>query len=455
MSNLKRISALFLAFIILATVFTGCSGKQPTADTAGTTEAPAATTTAGQEATDKAAEKPYAGTKVRFVVTRHNWTDQVLKIIDQFKEATGIEVNIEEVSPEDQLNNKLSVESAAGGKTLDAFMTRPLQEGIIFQKNGWYHPIGDFAEKDADYDVNDLFAGAREILTFDGKLYGIPLIAERFILYYRKDLFEAQGIKVPETLEELEAAAKKIQENNKGMVGIASRGQQSPAVTAFSNYLHGFGGDFIKDGKAVINSPESVKGFQFYGDLLRNYGPKGVVNMSWPEAAAVFSQGNAGMYTDADGIYNAVVDPEKSVIADKIGFAVFPAGPARQTPYNVCSWALGMGANSSNKEAAWELIKWLTSKDNSIHMLKSGITVARSSAWEDKEATAALPPQLVEVIVKSNQIGTGIDRPRVINVGEARDIVGSVIVAAIEGKNVQQAADKANADLQKLIDKEK
>ena len=298
-------------------------------------------------------------------------------------------------------------------------------------------------------------AGAREIMTFEGKLYGIPLIAERFILYYRKDLFEEQGIKVPETFEEMEAAAKQIQEKNPGMVGITSRGQQSPAVTAFSNYLHNFGGEFIIDGKAVLNTPESVAGFKFYGDMLRAYGPKGVVNMSWPEAAAVFSQGKAGMYTDADGIYNALIDPEKSVIAEKIGFAVFPKGPVNQAPYNVCSWALAIGANSAKKEVAWELIKWLTNKENSTHMLKSGITIARSTSWQDKDATSKLPPQLADVIVKSNEIGVGIDRPRVINVGEARDIVGAVIITAIEGKDVQAAADKANAELQKLIDKEK
>jgi len=453
MSNkVKKIVFLIVALTVLMSVFVGCSGtKQPADKTPSVTTAPGKT---DGGTTDKGS-KPFEGQSIRFLLTRHNWTDQLLKVLPEFEEETGIKVNVEEISPEDQLNNKLTVEATAGGKSLDVFMTRPLQEGIIFHKNGWYYPIEEYAKNDPEYDMEDLFAGAREINTFDNKLYCIPLIAERFILYYRKDIFEEQGIKVPETLEELEQAAKQVQENNPGMVGITSRGQQSPAVTAFSNYLHGFGGDFIVDGKAMLNTPGSVAGFKFYGDLLRNYGPEGVVNMSWPEAAAVFSQGKAGMYTDADGIYNALIDPEKSVIAGKIGFAVFPAGPERHALYNVCSWALGMGANSSKKDASWEFIKWVTGKEMSVHMLKNGITIARSSAWQDKEATSQFPPELAEVIVKSNEIGIGIDRPRVVNVGEARDIVGKVIVAAIEGKDVQAEADKANVELQKIIDSEK
>jgi hypothetical protein len=42
-----------------------------------------------------------------------------------------------------------------------------------------------------------------------------------------------------------------------------------------------------------------------------------------------------------------------------------------------------------------------------------------------------------------------------INVASARDVIGQVIVTAIEGGDVQAAADTANADFQKLLDEEK
>ncbi len=56
---------------------------------------------------------------------------------------------------------------------------------------------------------------------------------------------------------------------------------------------------------------------------------------------------------------------------------------------------------------------------------------------------------------KSSQIGVGHDRPLVINVGAARDLVGTVIVTAITGGDVDKTAKEENAKFQALIDKEK
>lgn len=408
----------------------------------------------GGLASAEAPDKPYAGSTIRFLVTRHTWLDEVKNIIPEFEEMTGIKVNVEEISPEDQLNNKLTVEATAGGKSIDVFMTRPLQEGLIFHKNGWFMDLTEIAAQDSDFDVKDFFPGALELMTYNGQLVSIPLVGERNVLYYRKDIFEEQGIKIPETFDEMLETAKLIQEKNPGMVGITMRGQQSAAITKAIDFLRGYGAEYHIGSTATVNTPEAVKAFTMYGDLLRLYGPQGALNMSWPEAAAVFSQGKAGMFFDADSIYNALIDPEKSTIADRIGFAICPAGPVAQKPSNVCSWALAIGANSQNKEASWAFIRWVTSKEISKHMLAKGLTIARTSAWEDPASTSNLPADMVDVVIESNKIGAGIDRPRVINVGEARDIVGAIIVAAIEGQDVQAAADKANAEFQALIDKE-
>jgi len=53
--------------------------------------------------------------------------------------------------------------------------------------------------------------------------------------------------------------------------------------------------------------------------------------MSWPQAVAVFAQGKAALYTDADSISENVLNPTKSTVADKTGVAPFPAGPRGRT----------------------------------------------------------------------------------------------------------------------------
>ncbi len=405
-----------------------------------------------------AASQPYKGKTLRVVLANHPWAEAIKPLIPEFEKKTGIKVNAESYF-EDQLTQKLSVEFASGTSTIDVFMQRPLQEAKQFWKNGWYTDLKPFVDNPKStprsWNFPDFFPTAVQAETVSGHLTGIPIVTEQEIIYYRKDLFEKDGIKVPSTLEELEAAAKHFNDPDKGFYGIVSRGQRSPAVTQFSSYLYSFGGKFNDGDKATLNTPEAIQAFTFYGDLLRKYGPPGVLNMSWPQALAIFAQGKAAMYTDASVFYSNLLDPSKSTVGDKVGFAVFPAGPAGSKPYSVTSWGVSIAGSSRNKEAAWEFIKWATSKEITLKTQAKQVPSARSSVWESKEGVANFPPQLVSVIAKSGKIGFPYDRPAVIAVGPARDIVGSVITTAIEGGDVKAAANKANEDYQALLDKEK
>ena len=58
-------------------------------------------------------------------------------------------------------------------------------------------------------------------------------------------------------------------------------------------------------------------------------------------------------------------------------------------------------------------------------------------------------------IQKGNEIATkAYDRPMTTSVAQARDIIGVVITTAIEGGDVQAAADKANAEFQVVLDED-
>lgn len=253
----------------------------------------------GIAAGSAAQPQPYKGTALRVVLANHPWADAIRPLIPEFEAATGIKVNVESYF-EDQLTQKLSVEFASGTSTIDVFMQRPLQEAKQFCQNGWYTDLKQFIDNPdltpANWQFQDFFPAALQAETVKGFLTGVPIVTEQEIIYYRKDLFAKDGIKVPTTLEELEAAAKHFHNPSKGMFGIVSRGQRSPAVTQFSSYLYSFGGTFDKDGKAMLDTPEAIKAFTFYGDILRKYGPPGVLNMSWPQALAIFAQGKAAMY---------------------------------------------------------------------------------------------------------------------------------------------------------------
>lgn len=263
------------------------------------------------------------------------------------------------------------------------------------------------------------------------------------------------NIAVPKTLDELTAAVKKLHDPKSEMYGFVARGQRSPLVTQVSSFLYSEGGDFTKDDKATLNTPEAIKAFTTYSTLLKDYAPPGVLNMSWPQALGIFAQGKVAFITDANSLYKNTTDPEKSVIADKVGYALFPGGQAGSKPYNITSWGLAMNSKTANKDASWEFVKWATGKDVVLKTQKLGNPGPRASVWDKPDGVSGFPAEMVQVIKDSSKGGVDHDRPVVIGVGEARDVVGSIVLQGMTGGDIKAAADKANQELQVIIDKEK
>lgn len=397
-------------------------------------------------------DKPYAGVTLRVILATHDWTTAVEPKLAEFEEATGMKVEFE-VYPENQLSDKLNVELGSGGQYIDAFMCRPLQEVQQFIQNGYLADISDLLA-DPDFQKDDFITAALNGYAYngadDGKYYGVPLVTERQVLFYRKDLFEKANLEVPTNLDELMACAAALDGIEDGVVGFTGRGKANPAVTQFSTYLYAFGGDFFDfaTNKATINTPEAVQAFEYYGKLLREYGPESSTNMHWNECAALYSTGGAAMCTDADAIWQSFCGPETD-IAEYAGFAVSPTNAT----WNVCSWGLGVSANSPNKDAAIEFVKWAAGIDMVKYVQTAGISSARNSAWEDPACTANYPADLLTAIQKGNEIATkAYDRPMTTSVAQARDVIGVVITTAIEGGDVQAAADKANTEFQAILD---
>jgi multiple sugar transport system substrate-binding protein len=393
---------------------------------------------------------------VRVTLANHVWTDGIKAAIPEFEKSSGLKVELTQLG-EDQLSDQYNVKLNAGSDEIDVMMYRPLQEGKAFAKNGYLADLTKNVSSDSNWDWKDYQEGPVKATTVDGKVVGVPIITEREVLYYRKDLLQAAGLQVPKTMDELEAAAKAIKASSPDTAGFVARTGKSAAVTQFSSFLYSFGGDFVdSSGKASVNTDAAKKAYSFYGGLIKNYGPANVsTDMSWPEAMAIFTQGGAAFYTEADSLYKNATDPAKSKVADKVGFAALPAGPAGSKPYNIPSWALGVNQNSSNQENAWKFIQWATSKERTLEAQKAGVPGPRTSVWANPDGTSTYPKDLADAIAASAKNGVGHDRPEVVTVGKAREIVGAPIVATITGADSAAAANDAQTAFQTFLDSEK
>ena len=392
---------------------------------------------------------------VRVTLANHVWTEGIKAAVPEFEKSTGLKVELTQLG-EDQLSDQYNVKLNAGSDEIDVMMYRPLQEGKAFAKNGYLADLTSKVSEDAGWNWKDYQEGPVTASTYEDKVMGVPIITEREVLYYRKDLLKAAGLEVPKTMDELEAAAKEIAASSPGTAGFVARTGKSAAVTQFSSFLYSFGGDFTDEsGKSAVGSEEAKKAYAFYGGLIKNYGPKNVsTDMSWPEAMAIFTQGKAAFYTEADSLYKNATDPAKSKVADTVGFAPLPAGPAGSKPYNIPSWGLAVNQASANQDNAWKFIQWATSKERTLEAQKAGVPGPRASVWADPAGTSTYPKDLAAAIAMSAENGVGHDRPQVITVGKAREIVGEPIVASITGADSSAAADAANGAFQKFLDDE-
>lgn len=426
---------------VMGTLLAGCGG-------AGTADQGGAAKPADANA------KPFAGKRITAYLGNTGTTDIIKAQLPEFEAKTGMKVEIQNFA-NDQLSQKLTVQMTAGSAEPDVAMIRPAQEVKLFYKNGWMKPLDEYVKKNPDYAFNDFTKAALDSTIADGKVVAIPMVTEQQIVYYRKDLLEKAGLPVPKTLDELEVAAKKLNDPNNGVYGFVARGQKGALVTQLSSFLYSEGADFQKGDKATVNTPEAIKAMTRYVNLLKNYGPPGVLNMDWPQALGVFSQGKAAFFTDTSSILPSVIDKDKSTVVDKIGFAMFPAGALGAKPYNNTAWGMMMNAASPNKDAAWAFIEWATSKDIMLKAQQKGVPGARDSIWNDPNGNTGFPKDFISIIQESLKVAVGHDRPTVINVGQARDMIGDVVVKGIMNQDIQAAADKANQDFQALIDKEK
>ena len=402
----------------------------------------------------------YKGTTIRVIQNKGTVGLAVEALLPEFEKQTGIKVQYE-TYPEDQYRQKVLLELGAGTGGLDAFYTFAAQEGLKFWRSGWYEPLDPYLKNprlaDPAFDLADLSQVALQGNVYDGKLTSIPIQQNTSMLYYRKDVFDRLKVKVPQTFAELEEVAKKlhnVEDGGQKLAGITMRGKKAAATSIWAPFLFGMGGTWLaKDGKPAVASPEAIQAYELYGRLLRNSGPPGSVTYHWYECVAQFAQGKAAMYIDVNPRFFFFEDPGKSQVAGKVGYAMFPSGPAGRRPTMEVA-SMGISTKSKKKEAAFLFIQWTASKEVVAKMLLRGIPAARVSAWKDPRFLAEMKQKdWVEASLKSMEIANPQYNPPVVAVSEVRDALGEAIVSSILGENVKAAADKANAEMAKIMEK--
>ncbi|EGE61501.1 sorbitol/mannitol ABC transporter, substrate-binding protein [Rhizobium etli CNPAF512] len=288
------------------------------------------------------------------------------KLTDDFK-AKNPGIDLEWVTLEENvLRQKVTTDIATKGGQYDV-LTIGTYEVPIWAKQGWLLPLDNLG---ANYDVDDLLPAIRSGLTVDGKLYAAPFYGESSMVMYRKDLFDAAGLKMPDapTWDFIADAARKVTNKDKEIYGICLRGkagwgENMAFLTAMSN---SFGARwFDEKWKPQFDQPEWKDTLDFYVKLMKDAGPPGASSNGFNENLALFQTGKCGMWIDATVAASFVADPKQSQVADKVGFALAPDKGLGKRGNWLWAWSLAVPAGTQKAEAAEKFVAWATSKEYS------------------------------------------------------------------------------------------
>ncbi len=306
-----------------------------------------------------------AGAQTKLTIATVNNGDMIRmqKLTDDFK-AKNPEVSVEWVTMEENvLRQKVTTDIATKGGQYD-IMTIGTYEVPIWAKQNWLVPLDKLG---ADYDVDDLLPAIRSGLSKDGKLYAAPFYGESSMVMYRKDLFDAAGLKMPDapTWDFIADAARKVTDKSKEIYGICLRGkagwgENMAFLTATAN---SFGARwFDEQWKPQFDQPEWKEALTFYISLMKDAGPPGASSNGFNENLALFQSGKCGMWIDATVAASFVTNPKESKVADKVGFALAPDKGLGKRGNWLWAWSLAIPAGSKKQEAAEKFIAWATSK---------------------------------------------------------------------------------------------
>jgi sorbitol/mannitol transport system substrate-binding protein len=301
----------------------------------------------------------------------------------------------------------------------------------------------------------------------DGNLYGMPFYGESSFLMYRKDIFAAKGLTMPQhpTWQQVADLAAKLDGAQPGMKGICLRGLAGwgEIFAPLTTVVNTFGGTwFTKDWQAQVNSAEFTQAVKFYVDLVKAHGEPGAAQAGFTECLNAMSQNKVAMWYDATSAAGSLEDTSVSKVSGNVGYVYAPVAKTKSSGW-LWAWAWAMPKTTKKADAASKFILWASSKDYEKLVgqklgwsrVPSGKRASTYAIPEYKQAAAAFGDITLQSIQEADPTNPGVQpRPTVgiqfVDIPEFADLgtkVAQSVSASITGATT---VDKALADGQAL-----
>lgn len=280
-----------------------------------------------------------------------------------------------------------------------------------FAKQGWVEDLSSRFHN--TYNPTDFVEAALNSAMYQFRVWGVPLITDAGILFYRKDLLQKSGFhQPPATWSELREMAKKIQADSDVKHGFVFQGGNfEGGVTNACEYIWNAGGRIMigdlsvnissdqletDENIVIVNSEEARQGLaEAYSMITEGVSPANTHEFRELECSQVFKNGEAVFMRTWPGVYGVLLGADSKLQASQIGVAALPVSKEGNKSYSCLGgWNLMVNArvSSEKKDAAWKFIQFMTDEAQQKYLAeKVGNLPSLRSLYESDDMIQNVP----------------------------------------------------------------
>jgi trehalose/maltose transport system substrate-binding protein len=236
--------------------------------------------------------------------------------------------------------------------------------------------------------------------TVDGRLVALPWFLDLGLLYYRKDLLDAAGIRVPTTWPALEDAATRLQDPERGggnprFWGFLWQGRPAESLTCNAlEWIASWRGGAIvaPSGRVTVDNPRAAYALERASRWLGLISPSSVLADSEAQTLAQFAGGNAAFMRHWPYVWQTL-NAADAPLRGRVGVAPLPRGGLQgEHAATIGGWQLAVPASSRNPRLAADLIRYLVSAEvQRERAVTAGYIPSRPALLKDPAVLAATP----------------------------------------------------------------
>jgi ABC-type glycerol-3-phosphate transport system substrate-binding protein len=397
------------------------------------------------------------GVTLRALVYPYPVTKAIRDLLPEYEKQTGVKVEWEEVPYADVLSKQMT-ELITKTDRYDIFNISNKFVGAE-AGTGQLLPLDDLiAKAGAALDWQDFMPKQKQMFTYKGKSYAVPLSSNIMMCAYRRDVFEQEGIKVPAlgtsfTHTEWTNIVKRLTKNGQKGTSFNTQAMQVPSEN-WSNVMLSAGGRWFDEKLTpMLNSKEGVLTAEWLRELM-NYAPKDILRYTNVETNEAMMSGQVVTQTlQWASRIPMIEDKEKSKVAGKVRWTTLPfAGwvPGRKVGLAANdAWSIAIPQSSKHQREAFDFAVWCVSKDKQARFINElQVPPTRSSVFDKPE----LQQKYVWLPVMKVQLENAYDFPNIPEWSEILEKVGAEIHASWSGQYpIAKALDRANELVAQLL----